>query len=128
MLGHLLTLARGAVHHLASAQLRSPKWRAFERAWLEEHPTCIACGGKRLLQVHHCIPFEHEPSLELDVHNVETLCMGRGCHLLIGHGDCFRDYFPRVREICRQVRVGYLTLEEAAETAKAERVPIRMGA
>jgi 5-methylcytosine-specific restriction enzyme A len=77
---------------------RSPKWRSVEKAFKESHPTCAACGGKRLLQIHHEKPFHLHPELELDPNNLITLCMGKfECHIRIGHGDNFQFYNPLVR-------------------------------
>lgn len=124
----LLQLARQVVHKLATVPTRSPKWRALEKRWLKLCPYCAACGGTRLLQVHHVTPFEHDPALELDEGNLLTLCMARGCHLLLGHGDSFRFYFPGVRTLAKQVSAGTYTAAQAAAIAKARREPIHTGA
>lgn len=100
----------------------------MRRAWLKSNPECAACGTRLLVEVHHVCPFEHDPSKELDDTNFISLCHFRACHLLIGHGDSFHFYAPRVRELARQVRVGRKTRKEAAELAKEERLPIRTGA
>lgn len=68
---------------------RSSEWPAVERAHLREHPTCIACDGTEMLQVHHRVPFHIDRARELDRSNLRTMCMhpDRRCHFLIGHGD-----------------------------------------
>lgn len=75
---------------------RSPLWRAVRLEWVRERqPSCMACGSKVKLQVHHKRPFHLFPELELDRSNFITLCEGgRGsnCHFLIGHGCDWRRY------------------------------------
>lgn len=128
MLGQLLTLARGVAHKAATSFTRDPRWKTVRRAWLFHNPECAVCGTRTLVEVHHVSPFEHDPSRELDDTNFITLCHWKGHHLLIGHGDSFRFYSPRVRELARQIRSGYITAEFGAAIAKNEREPIRTAA
>ena len=94
-------------HHLRDVGLsakRSTHWPTVEKHFLETHPTCAACGGKERLNVHHCVPFHLDSSLELDVNNLITLCMGeKECHLKIGHGGSFKQYVPEVRKYASEV-------------------------
>lgn len=62
---------------------RSPRWFAVRAAHLRQFPTCAACGGKSDLEVHHVVPFQLDPSLELVPANLLTLCEPH--HLLFGH-------------------------------------------
>lgn len=88
-------------HHFRDVGLpkRSGEWRAVEKHFLETNPTCAACGGKKMLNVHHIIPFHIDRKLELDINNLITLCMGKKeCHLKIGHKNNFRLYNENVRK------------------------------
>lgn len=62
---------------------RSGRWPAVRRAYLETHPVCEACGTYADLEVHHVLPFHERPDLELEEHNLITLC--RRHHWEIGH-------------------------------------------
>lgn len=66
---------------------RSDKWPAARKKWLDQHPTCAACGGTLNLEVHHKKPFHLFPELELDPANYITLCEPFGIehHLKVGH-------------------------------------------
>jgi 5-methylcytosine-specific restriction endonuclease McrA len=79
---------------------RSPEWHRVEKEHLQREPACAACGyrGKKL-QVHHIKPFHLHPQLELDPHNLITLCCARGRehHLLLGHLDEWGSYNEHVR-------------------------------
>jgi 5-methylcytosine-specific restriction protein A len=118
------SVARAAVH-----RLRSSRWRAVERAHLKAEPKCGACGGKRLLQVHHVIAFEARPELELEPTNLLTLCMSgvgdRECHLKLGHGGNFRFYNPRVRTHAALALGG--DVADAEVLARRVRIPIASG-
>jgi len=54
------------------------------------------CGGTKAVEVHHLIPFSIAPDLELDPHNLITLCerkkYGINCHLLVGHLGNYRRF------------------------------------
>lgn len=77
---------------------RSPEWDRVRDMWLERHPVCACCGGKKKLRVHHIIPFWVRQDLELDASNLITLCeakkYGINCHLLIGHHGNWRRWNP----------------------------------
>lgn len=80
---------------------RSPKWPAARKAYLLTHPTCEACGGTDMLEVHHRKPFHLYPALELDPANFITLCEhpARNCHFAVGHCLNWKDWNPFVRDL-----------------------------
>ena len=95
---------------------RSSGWRKVEKEHLLAEPRCRACGGIKLLQVHHKQPFHEFKNLELDPNNLITLCMGEfECHLKIGHGDDWQMYNPNVIDDCRTA----LTRPEWRSTVEA---------
>jgi 5-methylcytosine-specific restriction endonuclease McrA len=79
---------------------RSPQWSRVEKEHLLREPTCMACGTRKNLQVHHVKPFHLHPKLELDPNNLITLCEAKGKdhHLLLGHLDEWKSYNSNVRE------------------------------
>lgn len=98
-------VAMGLLAFLAgrlSADERSPKWPAVRAEHLRSHPTCEACGERRMkvLAVHHIVPFHVNPSKELEPANLITLCEGESvnCHLLFGHLRNWRSWNVDVRE------------------------------
>lgn len=81
---------------------RSPEWRSVEKAFLSIQPTCMCCGSRTGIQVHHIFPFHYcvllgRPDLELDHRNLISLCesetadKGENHHLLLGHLDDFES-------------------------------------
>jgi hypothetical protein len=92
-----------AREHIAKPLMRSGEWPTVRKHFLEKHPACEACGGKSLLNVHHVSPFHKFPQLELDYNNLITLCIKNLCHVLIGHGDSYRYYNPKVREYAADI-------------------------
>jgi hypothetical protein len=88
----------GTLRHLNYK--RSTHWPAIRRAHLREHKTCAACGTKFNLEVHHIIPYQLNPALELEPTNLITLCdnedSGIRCHLYFGHLGDFNQYNPAV--------------------------------
>jgi hypothetical protein len=70
-------------------QRRSSKWRKIRNQHIKDNPYCAVCGSKKKVEVHHLIPFNYAPDLELDENNRMSLCenkkYGINCHLLIGH-------------------------------------------
>jgi len=68
---------------------RSGRWPTVQKAHLKLHPFCEACGcsAKKLLNVHHILPFHECPELELVETNLVTLCESpaHNCHLALGH-------------------------------------------
>lgn len=97
------------VHH---GHPRSDEWPEVRRAHLELEPTCRACGGSRLLQVHHKAPFHLHPELELQQSNLITLCEkpGHDCHFVFGHFHDWRLFNPDVEQDVTR----YLAESEAA--------------
>ena len=63
---------------------RSPSWKRVRQEHLKNSPLCVACGRKDNLEVHHVIPYQVDPSKELDPNNLLTLC-GKHCHFVFGH-------------------------------------------
>lgn len=87
---------------------RSSQWPRVRAAWLKTHGECAACGQRDHLNVHHVVPFHEDPSKELDLENLVTLCTdGPGhmnCHLVIGHAGNYKGRNENVREDARRVR------------------------
>jgi|APGre2960657423_1045063.scaffolds.fasta_scaffold236657_2 hypothetical protein len=77
---------------------RSPKWPEVRKDHLSKSSKCVACGGDYKLEVHHVIPFNMNPDLELDSNNLLTLCeskkYGVNCHLFFGHLGNYKNYNP----------------------------------
>lgn len=87
---------------------RSKSWRLIRKIWLEENPTCCICGSKEKLEVHHIVPFHVDPSKELDMNNLATVCerkkFGINCHLLVGHLGNYKRYNPNFRSSASFIR------------------------
>jgi 5-methylcytosine-specific restriction endonuclease McrA len=84
---------------------RSPEWPRVAHEHLLHEPACVVCGHRgKGLQVHHIKPFHLYPELELDPHNLITLCevKGRDHHLLVGHLDDWESYNLNVRDDTRR--------------------------
>jgi len=94
MLSRLLSLLLSPLY-----EARSPQWSKERAAWLQDHPTCEACGTREMLVVHHEHPYQYFPELELSWSNFMTLCEhpSRNCHLNIGHSGDFRAWNPNAR-------------------------------
>jgi 5-methylcytosine-specific restriction protein A len=84
---------------------RSPKWRKVRKDHLAIFPYCSICGGEEKVEVHHIQSFATHPELELDPHNLITLCeskhLGINCHLFVGHLGNFENINPNVIEDAR---------------------------
>lgn len=90
---------RSKIHEHFKSRHRSSHWDDVRDSYLTINAQCEACGSSKSLQVHHIVPFHVDPSKELDLSNLLTLCMDEhDCHLAIGHGGSFRHYNPDVRE------------------------------
>lgn len=80
---------------------RSSKWRKIRATHLEKNPLCAICGLKKKVEVHHVIPFNIAPDLELNPENLITLCENRKwgitCHLLVGHLGNYKDFNSSVQ-------------------------------
>lgn len=68
---------------------RSNHWPTVRKHHLQKNPTCAACGGTEVLEIHHIQPYHLCPELELDPNNLITLCESKSygivCHRAIGH-------------------------------------------
>lgn len=77
---------------------RSSKWPEVRKNHLTIQPKCAACNGSEKLEVHHIIPFNYNPDLELEPSNLLTLCeskkYGVNCHLFFGHFGNYQNYNP----------------------------------
>ena len=95
---------------LGGAQ-RSPKWESVRKNHLLKEPICKVCGGNEKIQVHHKIPFNQKPELELDEKNLITLCEtpSRNCHLNFGHLGSFRSWNESVENDSENWRHKILT-------------------
>lgn len=84
----------------AAAKPRSPHWPTVRKHFLEQNPTCAACGGTEFLACHHKLPFHIHPELELDFRNLVTLCESptRLCHFRTGHSYDWKAYNEHVIE------------------------------
>ena len=75
---------------------RSSRWRKIRKIHLSNFPNCAVCSSKKKIEVHHIIPFYIDPSFELDLSNLITLCenkkYGINCHLFIGHSGNYRKW------------------------------------
>ena len=73
--------------------------------------------------MHHVVPFNEKPELELDESNLMVLCMGDDeCHLFIGHGGNYDFWNPQVRLDVEELKKG----KEASlvkDAAKKRRKP-----
>lgn len=82
-------------------QPRNPEFEPQARKYIEAHPTCLRCGGSRLLQLHHKFPFHLYPHLEMNQEYWRVLCMATPvCHLAGGHLLDFSAWNPHVDEDC----------------------------
>lgn len=74
--------------------IRSPGWRELREQHLKTHWSCVACGTRKSLNVHHVKPVALFPELELDPDNLITLC--ERDHLHIGHLGDWQAWNPHV--------------------------------
>lgn len=100
-------------------QGRSPKWRKVRKEHLADpfNLSCNACMRKKGLEVHHIIPFNVRPDLELQGSNLITLC--KYCHFIFGHFADFTKYNPSVRDDAKWYLIRLLgTYENIVERKK----------
>ena len=124
MIGHILNIARSLVReHITKALTRSNHWPTVRKAHLKDQPACAACGGTSFLQVHHKLPFNEDPSKELDPTNFITLCMGSKfeCHVKIGHGGSFKMYNPNVEADAKEALSHPENFDKISAKAEANR-------
>jgi 5-methylcytosine-specific restriction endonuclease McrA len=96
LLTHTINIVKNHIRDIGLPK-RSNKWKTVEKHFLEINNTCSACGSKKILNVHHIIPFHIDRKLELDPTNLITLCMGKlECHLKIGHKNNYKLFNKHV--------------------------------
>lgn len=81
---------------------RHSSWRNVRARHLASFPACAACGFTRALHVHHVVPIEIAPELELCAENLLTLgsnCPSGNHHILFGHGQNWRTWVPSSRQL-----------------------------
>ena len=99
MIRHLIRQLKHKIYHTKTKNKRSSQWDDVRYAFAEKNQTCAVCKSDKKLQIHHCVPFHHDSSLELDPENLISLCMDKfDCHIQIGHGDNFKFYNENVRQ------------------------------
>ena len=121
---HVARVKAAQAREKAKAVTRSRKWPAARRRHLAKFPSCAACGARQGLQVHHVVPFHVDPSRELDLTNLITLCEyvgGLECHSKLGHGDNFKMHVPDVRGIAADLLADPTQLVPLRRRAKLER-------
>lgn len=72
---------------------RSPQWRGVRDKFARAHPDCAFYKCSELTtkrQIHHLEPFHINPSRELDVTNLVSVCPKH--HLYVCHNGNFQDY------------------------------------
>jgi len=79
---------------------RSSDWTKVRKKFLVEHPKCFICGSNNKIEVHHKVPFNLAPDLELNPDNLISLCenkkYGINCHLLVGHLGNYKRFNPNI--------------------------------
>jgi hypothetical protein len=103
---------------------RSPLWKKVRKDFLKQHRTCVICGSKTGLQVHHKKPFHLYPEFELDPTNLVTVCMSfrRHCHLKIAHGGNFISYVPEINKLVSMSKGKAERFEELVVYARNHRI------
>lgn len=110
----LRDLARGHAFH------RSPLWPHLRSHHIALHPTCAACGSSVRVEVHHIVAVHHDPSRELDLANLITLCSGPARHhYRLGHLSNWDLDNPHVREHAAAVAAS-LAAQKALDTPPAQ--------
>lgn len=79
---------------------RSSKWHNVRLQHLKDNPKCAACGRETGLEVHHIVPYNINPQLELDSNNLITLC-DKYCHFVFGHLMDWKSWNSNVVEDCK---------------------------
>lgn len=77
---------------------RHPLWKKIRIEHLKKFPFCMVCGNIKKVVPHHIIPVHVDPSKELDLENLVSLCEGDtfNCHLFFGHFRNWTKYNPDV--------------------------------
>jgi 5-methylcytosine-specific restriction endonuclease McrA len=93
LLRHIVDRIAGKI---PAGSKRSGHWPTIRKEHLKKNPVCAVCGGDKMLEVHHKLPFHLDPTLELNPVNLITLCEskdnGINCHLGVGHLGNFKSY------------------------------------
>ena len=61
---------------MATADVRGTRaWRELrQKVFTQQGRQCVECGGTEKLEVDHIIPVTVEPSLAMDITNLQVLC------------------------------------------------------
>ena len=79
-------------------------WQRCRKEFLKKvGKICMACGGKKKIQVHHILPRHIRPDLACDHTNLIVLC-GKGCHLRLGHLGSYFTYNAAIFKVCMFIR------------------------
>ena len=81
--------------------VRNPKWPSFRRIYLKS--SCEICGKKWFLELHHILPFNLFPQLELRPENTVTLC--RRHHFELAHFFNFKKYNPEIKNWIKKIKL-----------------------
>lgn len=123
---HGISLLHSAVRDVHAKKKRSSKWKSVRDDFLLKNNECAVCSSKTRLQVHHKLPFDDYPELELDINNLITLCMSmKECHLRIGHGGSYTKYSKNIDQYIEDIKLNKKTFEEIWKVAKLERLDKR---
>lgn len=87
---------------------RSNQWSKVRAEYLKTNPVCQVCGSSVKPEVHHIIPVHIDPSKELDLDNLITLC-DKYCHFIFGHLMNWRSYNP---DIIKDAQLYYQKIKE----------------
>lgn len=96
MLRNLIDKLKGKI---PDGTKRSGQWPTVRKFHLLHNPNCAVCGGTKKVEVHHIEPFHIDPSKELSLTNLITLCEGNpsvNCHLTFGHLGNFKLSNPEI--------------------------------
>lgn len=118
----IIRVVHGIIREAHKSLTRSGHWPTVRKNHLKNNSVCAACGGHKLLQVHHILPFHEKPELELDLNNLITLCTVKLCHVDLGHGGDYKHYCPSIKEICNKIRSKQITRKVAIKLAMNNRL------
>lgn len=108
------------LRRIVNRVLRPSAVTRAQHDYVKQHPICAACGSDYSVQAHHIKPYHLFPELAADPTNFISLCEGfNECHLIIGHGGCFRFYNPDVVADAARGR-----FSSAETVTKAKRLPL----
>ena len=88
-----------SLFHILHAEYQ---WRKARALHMQTDKLCNACGTDKELEVHHVEPWHLFPDKRYDQANLITLC--RCCHLRYGHGLNFKNWNPKIRDLCAAVK------------------------